>query len=224
MGQDQGTDEAQKKQKILDGARAIFFREGIGAVTMEQVASRLGISKKTLYKHFANKDQLIEEALEERIRQVGAMVDAVAQDRSRTFPQRLGGIFAVVARVFAEIGETLMRDVYYRQPGLWEKIDRFRREHIFQAIMGLFEEGAHEGYVRTDIESRLVPSLFVAAAAAILTPAQVFALPAPPAVVFETFIKILLGGILTAEGRAQFELVKPRQETRPGAARGEVHE
>jgi len=198
----------------MEGARAILFREGISSVTMDQVAARLGISKKTLYKHFSNKDQLIEESIEEKIREVGRLVDAAANDSSQTFPQRLGSIFGVVGRQFAEIGETLMRDVYYRQPSLWEKIERFRREHVFQAIHRLFEEGVRGGYIRTDIESRLVPTMFVSAASAMLTPSQVFALPAPPAVVFETFIRILLGGILTEEGRAQFEQAKL-----PGAGR-----
>jgi len=213
-----GVSEAQRRKRILEGARAIFFREGVGAVTMEQVAARLGISKKTLYKHFSNRDQLIEEAIEEKIREVGGMVDAVVKDGSQTFPWRLGRIFSVVGQQFAEIGELLMRDVYYRQPSLWDKIERFRREHVFHAILKLFEDGARGGYVRTDIDSRLVPTLFVNAASAILTPAQMFALPAPPAVVFETFIKILLGGILTAEGRAQFEMAKP-PDGGPRAAR-----
>jgi len=115
----------------------------------------------------------------------------------------------VVGHQLAGIGETLMRDVYYRQPGLWEQIERFRREHVFQAVLRLFEDGAREGYFRRDIDSRLVPTLFVSAASAILTPAQVFALPVSPALVFETFITILLGGILTDEGREQFELAKP---------------
>ena len=195
--------ENEKKKKILEGARAIFFREGVSAVTMEQIAARQGISKKTLYKYFSNKTQLIEEAVEERILEIAALVDSAAQDRSQTFPQRLGRILGIVARQLAELGDTLVRDIFYRQPRLWEKIDRFRREHIFSAITTLFEEGIRDGYVRTDIESRLVPTLFVSAAGAILTPAQVFALPAPPAIVFETFIRILLGGILTEEGRMQ---------------------
>jgi len=206
-----GPADAEKKKKILEGATALFFREGVSSVTMEQVAGRLGISKKTLYKHFTNKDQLVMEAIEEKIRAVGGMVDAAVNDTSQTFPQRLAGVFNVVGHQFAEIGETLMRDVYYRQPGLWKQIERFRREHVFQAILRLFEDGARDGYFRTDIESRLVPTLFVSAASAILTPAQLFALPASPALAFENFIKILLGGILTDEGRAQFELAKPAQ-------------
>jgi AcrR family transcriptional regulator len=197
------SDDSLKKKKILEGARAIFLREGVSAITMEQIAARQGISKKTLYKYFSNKTQLVEEAIDEQIGAIASMVDSITLDRSQTFPQRLGRIFGIIARQFAQLGDTLIRDVFYREPRLWEKIDRFRREHIFAAIIRLFEEGIRDGYVRTDIESRLVPTLFVNAASAILSPAQFFTLTAPPAVVFETFVKILLGGILTEEGRIQ---------------------
>ena len=195
--------DSEKKKQILEGARAIFLREGASAITMEQIAARQGISKKTLYKYFSNKTQLLEEVIQEQITAIASVVDSIMLDRSQAFPQRLGRVFGIVAAQLARLGDTFIRDVFYRQPRLWEKIDRFRREHIFAAIARLFEEGVRDGYVRTDIESRLVPTIFVNAASAILTPAQVFALPASPAVVFETFIKILLGGILTEEGRTQ---------------------
>jgi len=198
-----GTSDSEKKKKILEGARAIFLREGVSTITMAQIAARQGISKKTLYKYFSNKTQLVEEAIEEQIAAIAGLVDSIMLDRSQSFPQRLGRIFGIVARQLAQLGETFIRDVFYREPRLWERIDHFRREHIFAAIMRLFEEGIRDGYVRTDIESRLVPTLLVSAASAILSPAQFFTLTAPPAVVFETFIKILLGGVLTEEGRTQ---------------------
>jgi len=194
-------DNEEKRKKILEGSRALFFREGVSSLTMDQIATRQGISKKTLYKFFSNKSHLVTEALEERLQEVAALVDAIARDTDRSFAQRLGDILGVVARQFAQLGESLMKDMYYREPRLWERIDQFRREHVFVVIAGLFEEGIREGYVRTDIETLLVPTLFVNAVSAVLTPAQMFALPLPPTVVFETFIRILLGGILTEDGR-----------------------
>jgi len=196
-------DDEEKRKKILEGSRALFFREGVSSLTMDQIASRQGISKKTLYKYFANKEQLVAEAIEARIREIAALTDALAHDPARTFPDRLSGILGVVARQLAEIGESLIKDVFYREPQLWERIDRFRREHIFASIAELFEEGIRDGYIRTDIESHLVPTLFFNAVSAIMSPAQFFALNAPPAVVFETLVRILLGGVLTEQGRRQ---------------------
>jgi hypothetical protein len=121
-------------------------------------------------------------------------------------------ILGIVGRQLALLGDRLMNDMAYREPQLWERIDRFRREKVFGVISSLFDEGIRDGYVRSDIETRLVPILFITAVTAILSPQQFFALTTPPAVVFQTITRILLGGILTDEGRAQLALSEPRME------------
>jgi TetR/AcrR family transcriptional regulator, cholesterol catabolism regulator len=194
-------DDEKKRLKILEGSRALFFREGVSSLTMDQIAARQGISKKTLYKFFRNKSHLVSEAIEGRLAEIGASINAVARDESLPFPERIGRIFGIVGRQFAQLGDVLIRDIYYHEPHVWERIDRFRREHVFVVFAELFEEGTRQGYVRADIETRLVPTLFINAISAVLTPEQVLGLPSPPAVVFETFIRILLGGILTEDGR-----------------------
>jgi AcrR family transcriptional regulator len=205
------TDESKRK-KILEGARAIFFREGISSLTMDQIAARQGISKKTLYKYFTSKQELVEAAVEEKIEEVAAMVRSVGEDRSLPFPQRMGMVLGIVGRQLALLGDRLLNDMAYREPQLWERIDRFRREKVFGVISALFQEGIRDGYVRTDIEARLIPILFITSVTAILSPQQFFALTTPPAVVFQTITRILLGGILTDEGRAQLALSEPRME------------
>jgi AcrR family transcriptional regulator len=170
---------------------------------MDEIASRQGISKKTLYKYFANKGQLVAEAIEGRIGEIASQVDALAKDRARSFPERMGAILGIVARQLAELGDSLVKDMLYREPELWKRIDRFRREHVFVAISSLFEEGIRDGYIRADLDSRLVPTIFFSAVSAIMSPAQFFMLTSPPAVVFETLVQILLGGILTDKGHRQ---------------------
>ncbi len=49
-----------QQERILEVAEALLLRQGIRATTMDQIADRLGISKKTLYEHFPSKDQLIQ--------------------------------------------------------------------------------------------------------------------------------------------------------------------
>ncbi|HQU52329.1 MAG TPA: TetR/AcrR family transcriptional regulator, partial [Saprospiraceae bacterium] len=47
------------KQRIINNARTLFLKRGIKGVTMDNLARHLGISKKTLYQHFDNKEHLI---------------------------------------------------------------------------------------------------------------------------------------------------------------------
>lgn len=48
------------REKILLGARDLFLSYGFKSVTMDDIASKLGISKKTIYQYFDNKTKLVE--------------------------------------------------------------------------------------------------------------------------------------------------------------------
>ena len=52
------------QQRIIDTAESMFFRFGIRSVTMDDIAKELGISKKTIYHYFADKDNLVEKVTE----------------------------------------------------------------------------------------------------------------------------------------------------------------
>lgn len=54
------------KERIIDAANRLFYAEGIRAVSVDAVAKKAGITKKTLYYHFRSKDDLIEAYLTAR--------------------------------------------------------------------------------------------------------------------------------------------------------------
>eukprot|EP01035_Chromulina_nebulosa_P011284 gene11284-15106_t len=51
-------EESRKRRQVLDAAGDLFMAQGYGAVSMEAVARAAGVSKATLYAHFASKDAL----------------------------------------------------------------------------------------------------------------------------------------------------------------------
>jgi AcrR family transcriptional regulator len=57
---------APTRERIIDAASALFYGEGIRAVSMDAVAAKAGITKKTLYYHFRSKDDLIAAHLQAR--------------------------------------------------------------------------------------------------------------------------------------------------------------
>ncbi len=153
--------EAEKRKQILDRSRAIFMARGVSALSMDQIASLQGISKKTLYRFFPNKAALTEEAIESRIREVAANVEKIARNSDLSFLARMRGIFDIVSRQISELGENFVKDVYYHEPEIWERIDKFRREHVFEIITRLLKEGIRQGHIRDDIDGRSgAPSLY----------------------------------------------------------------
>jgi len=56
----------QRRDRILQTAREVFFEEGYGAATMSMIAARLGGSKGTLYAYFKNKEDLFDEIIRDQ--------------------------------------------------------------------------------------------------------------------------------------------------------------
>ena len=79
------------RQRILDTAAELFYRDGINATGVEKLAAESSVSKRTLYQHFPSKTAVVEEYLRGMERQVA---DAVIQRRRRQTPrQRLLAVF-----------------------------------------------------------------------------------------------------------------------------------
>jgi AcrR family transcriptional regulator len=51
------------RRKLLDVAAALFYREGVGAIGVDRISAEAGVSKRSLYQHFASKDALVAAAL-----------------------------------------------------------------------------------------------------------------------------------------------------------------
>src|ERR1035441_5738045 len=80
------------RQRILDAAAELFYREGINATGVERLAAELSVSKRTLYQHFPSKTAVVEEYLRS-IEQLAAHVGVHSDDQ--TPRQRLLAFFDV---------------------------------------------------------------------------------------------------------------------------------
>lgn len=74
---------ASTRQTILDAAYGLFRRKGFTRVSMDEIAARASVTKRTLYYHFASKDRLLAEVLEAQ--------HALALAAFRTFGEGLTG-------------------------------------------------------------------------------------------------------------------------------------
>ncbi|TRC96775.1 TetR/AcrR family transcriptional regulator [Mesorhizobium sp. WSM4303] len=87
------------RKRIVDAATKLFYAEGIGRVSVDAVAEKAGLTKRTLYYHFKSKDDLIAAYLDGRdqpnIRQMSGWFEAAEGDVER----KVEAIFTNLARV-----------------------------------------------------------------------------------------------------------------------------
>lgn len=65
------------KDKILEKSQELFLNLGFKSVTMDEIANSLGISKKTLYEHYSNKTQLVEQVTDHLFDNICCEIDSV---------------------------------------------------------------------------------------------------------------------------------------------------
>ncbi|HET7839641.1 MAG TPA: TetR/AcrR family transcriptional regulator, partial [Rectinemataceae bacterium] len=152
--------EEERRNELLDRGMVLFFMEGISAFTMEGLAARLGVSKRTLYKYYPKKELFVDAAAQRMLDKVRGQIEAHLATESE-FPQRLKGFFMIVQTTLQPAARLLVRDIMTAAPWLWEKVSRYRHDKIFSLLEGLLDEGRAKGYIRSDIEPRLIAPLFI---------------------------------------------------------------
>ncbi|MEM8650680.1 MAG: TetR family transcriptional regulator [Pseudomonadota bacterium] len=86
------------KDRILDAANRLFYGEGIRAVSVDEIAEKAGITKRTLYYHFKSKDDLIEAYLVSRDQPNLALYRKWFEETDGELPDKVEAIFAELAR------------------------------------------------------------------------------------------------------------------------------
>ncbi len=197
----------QKKRGLIERVTDLFMREGMSAQTMEGIADNVGISKRTLYKYFPNKEKLIDLVIQHKLETVESeILKLMASDRP--YLERLVGFFVIVERAIKPMANKLIADVSKNMPWVWPKIDEFRHNRILVHLEALLKEGAEKGYLRSDLDLKIISPLYIGIIEQVGRPEFMSKLPIPPHQLVSSIIKIVLGGILNENGRARLATVE----------------
>jgi AcrR family transcriptional regulator len=90
------------RQRILDTAADLFFREGYHAVGIDTIIERSGVAKMTLYRHFSSKNDLINAFIENTIEQFWAWFEQAISQHPESPRAQLVAIFEALASIVAD--------------------------------------------------------------------------------------------------------------------------
>jgi AcrR family transcriptional regulator len=196
--------ELEIRKRIMDGARDLFFRYGFSKVTMDEAASRLGMSKKTLYKHFPSKEDLLQAVTADHIRENDEQLKALCSRKGPGPLDKLRQLMAYIASMYARMSDALVHDLRRNAPEIWKQVEECRRGHIFNEFGSLIREGRRKGIFRKDVDERLSLMIYFESVHHILHPEVLAGLPFKPSKVFDTIVKVTFEGLLTDKARAEY--------------------
>ncbi len=199
-------EENEVKNRILVKAEEMFFQYGFSRVTMEAIASELGISKKTLYKFFSNKEHLMKELILKTKCEVGKVIDSIIEEQEIEFTAKLQKLLTYLGMQSGKFHNPLMVEVKKNYPDIYHEVKEFRRKNSHEKLLRLIDEGIKQGILRNDVNLHVAALMYVNAIHNLLGPEAVEKLDISPELVFKEIIKILFEGIFTAKGRDSFEI------------------
>jgi AcrR family transcriptional regulator len=195
-----GNPEDAVRSRILFAARATFDRHGFLRVTMEEIARDLGISKKTLYKHFATKELLVRAAAQLFMAESAARMDAMLCEAHANFIERLQRVMESLSLQVASVSPIFIREVAEAMPDLWKEIEAFRAARLLK-FGNVLEQGRREGYIRDDVEIDLIVMFYMTLVQSLVHPHSLTRTHYSFPQIVEGILTIVFEGVLTKEGR-----------------------
>jgi AcrR family transcriptional regulator len=121
---------------------------------MSEIANETGISKRTLYEVFNDKEDLLESCLWMQMQQEEDVVKDIISNSGDVFDTIM--LFHLQQmNNMCSVGRTLFRDLRKYHRSLYDKMELVQDERIFKFIP-LLEKSAKEGYIRNDMPFELL--------------------------------------------------------------------
>jgi AcrR family transcriptional regulator len=198
-------DEASADARILAAARRHLFSYGYNALTMDDLAHELGMSKKTLYRHFPGKDAIIGTIIAEIGRVVRQELDAILANPRLTFAQKLRAIVDTVAPRLALTSPAMLRELQRYAPKIHEQLDELRQKNIPSVFGRLFRAGIAEGAVRGDLDPDFTALFWLQAVRGLVHPDTLAVTQLTAGQTLQKALELFAGGLLTPAGRKDYE-------------------
>jgi AcrR family transcriptional regulator len=198
------------RRRILAATRTALFAHGYSALTMDDLATELGMSKKTLYQHFSAKEELVGAALDEFAREVRAEADRVLADRGLGFAEKLQTFTTGMLQRLGRIQPHVLRDLQRFAPTLHTRLVALRRENLPYIFGRLLEQGRLAGKVRADLDADFAAHFLMHAMQGLMLPENLEHLQLAPHEAFGRAMNVFFGGLLTPVGRKEYEKILAR--------------
>ncbi len=198
--------DVDTKQRILLEAQALFFRLGFSQVTMDETAERLGMSKKTVYRFFPSKEDLLQEVTRVHLEECDQELTAICRQAGVDPLTKLKRYLNYLTALYAKMSGALLYDLQRHAPEIWNQVESKRQACLNTHFGALIKEGRQKGHFRKDVDERLFVLIYAHVLRDILNPHVLSELPFKPNQVFDTVVKVLFQGLLTDKARTEYHV------------------
>ncbi len=140
-----------QREMIIYKSYDLFKRYGIRSVTMDEIAVQCGMSKKTVYQSFSDKDALVTSIMENNIQM---SIDGCfrSQNQSENAIHEVFLSLDWLHEMFDGVNPALLFDLRKYHSPIFQKLEEHKTKFLFQIFKANLEKGIEEGYYRREIK------------------------------------------------------------------------
>lgn len=154
-------EEQNIREKILEGTEMLFTKYGIRSVSMDDIARHLSVSKKTLYQHFADKDELVYRMSERYLARTSKNYEQI-KSTSGNSVEELSRISVRMKQDFESMNPSMLFDLQKFHPKAWGLYNQHKTQVISESVEKNINQGIKDGLFRPDLNATILARLRMA--------------------------------------------------------------
>lgn len=187
------------EEKILETSADLFLNYGFKSITMDDIANRIGISKKTIYQHYKNKSELIEASTLHLFEQISSGINLICDLHNNPVEE----IYQIKNFVMTHLKGEKSSPQYQLQkyyPKIYKNLKNKQFDLMQGCVIENLNHGIQQGYYRSDIDVQFISRLYFSNMVALkdhdLYPVELFSMQN----IMNQYLEYHLRGICTPKG------------------------
>lgn len=143
------------RDRIVKKAHELFMRYGIRSVSMDEVASQLGMSKKTIYQFYTDKDSLVEDVIDIELYES----ECTCANHKAHSINAIDEIFMamdMMQELLSRMNPNVIFDMEKYHPNAFKKYSEFKNKFLYAIIRQNLEKGKEEGLYRAEVNTEIM--------------------------------------------------------------------
>jgi AcrR family transcriptional regulator len=143
------------EKNILEGAKSLFMQFGLKSITMDDIARKVGVSKKTIYQFFSDKNSIVFKSVHEHFSDHRSEIEKVL-DNSKDSIEAMYRMSKCMKVQVEAINPTVLYDLQRYFPKAYKRFLEFKNTFMRDRMKLIVENGIKSGFFRKEINPEIL--------------------------------------------------------------------
>jgi len=183
------------KARVREIAHVLFFAQGFSGTSSDAISKAAGISKKTLYRLFASKEELLRIIVLDTMKAIEMESDPLYDDHTMEFTKKASIMLEYITKRYSQFSSNaVFADIRRTAPAVWNELEQWinKRREKFRTVI---EDGIEQDYIRRDISAQHLLTVYTTVVSHCIEHSSLADGNITPGEVYEGFMKIFYQGI-----------------------------